>query len=198
MDCPRCKLVNPATAERCDCGYDFGTGTMKTSYLNPAPVPSEGVRQRGRRDMPVPFPVDVKFIRAAEENLGVRFPAGFVGRMTRLNGGTAQVAGDVFEVHPIFDSSDRKRAARTSNDVCRETAYMRREWPDFPQDAVVVAQNGSGDRLVMFPDPTPGALGQPVFHWDHETGEVVRVVDDFADLPVPTARAGRGAKGERA
>ena len=33
MDCPNCKLVNPPTAERCDCGYDFRTGTMKESYL---------------------------------------------------------------------------------------------------------------------------------------------------------------------
>ena len=33
MDCPNCKLVNPPTAARCDCGYDFQTGTIKESYL---------------------------------------------------------------------------------------------------------------------------------------------------------------------
>jgi hypothetical protein len=32
-DCPKCKLVNPDTAERCDCGYDFPSGTMQSSYL---------------------------------------------------------------------------------------------------------------------------------------------------------------------
>jgi hypothetical protein len=32
-DCPKCKLVNPDTAERCDCGYDFASGTMQNSYL---------------------------------------------------------------------------------------------------------------------------------------------------------------------
>src|SRR5207249_10958699 len=33
MDCPNCKLVNPPTATRCDCGYDFQTHTMERSYL---------------------------------------------------------------------------------------------------------------------------------------------------------------------
>lgn len=33
MDCPNCKLVNPPTAERCDCGYDLTTRTMEQSYL---------------------------------------------------------------------------------------------------------------------------------------------------------------------
>src|SRR5512142_2063465 len=33
MDCPKCKLVNPPTAKRCDCGYDFETHTMEESYL---------------------------------------------------------------------------------------------------------------------------------------------------------------------
>jgi hypothetical protein len=33
-DCPACKLVNPDTAQRCDCGYDFPTGTMQQSYVS--------------------------------------------------------------------------------------------------------------------------------------------------------------------
>ena len=33
MDCPHCKLINPDTALRCDCGYDFQLKTMKQSYL---------------------------------------------------------------------------------------------------------------------------------------------------------------------
>jgi hypothetical protein len=32
MDCPRCKLTNPNTAQRCDCGYDFETKTIEKPY----------------------------------------------------------------------------------------------------------------------------------------------------------------------
>lgn len=33
MKCPRCGLFNPDSAERCDCGYDFKTGTVEKSYF---------------------------------------------------------------------------------------------------------------------------------------------------------------------
>jgi hypothetical protein len=34
-DWPRCGLVNPQGAQRCDCGYDFTTQQMERSYLQP-------------------------------------------------------------------------------------------------------------------------------------------------------------------
>ena len=37
-DCPRCHLVNPPDAQRCDCGYDFVTGRAEHSYLTPGQV----------------------------------------------------------------------------------------------------------------------------------------------------------------
>lgn len=33
QQCPRCRLFNPAEADRCDCGYDFATKSVKDSYL---------------------------------------------------------------------------------------------------------------------------------------------------------------------
>lgn len=35
MECPKCGLINPDSAVRCDCGYDFALGTEKESYLTP-------------------------------------------------------------------------------------------------------------------------------------------------------------------
>jgi Protein of unknown function (DUF2569) len=36
MECPRCRLLNPDDAGRCDCGYDFASGEMKASYAQAA------------------------------------------------------------------------------------------------------------------------------------------------------------------
>ncbi|MBN9121990.1 MAG: hypothetical protein J0I06_23085 [Planctomycetes bacterium] len=32
-DCPKCGLVNPPSAQRCDCGYDFISRSVEASYL---------------------------------------------------------------------------------------------------------------------------------------------------------------------
>lgn len=32
--CPRCNLGNPASAQRCDCGYDFEAGALRESLLS--------------------------------------------------------------------------------------------------------------------------------------------------------------------
>ncbi|MGO8813615.1 MAG: hypothetical protein ACLQVG_02975 [Terriglobia bacterium] len=31
--CPRCALINPPTAQRCDCGYDFKTRKIESPYF---------------------------------------------------------------------------------------------------------------------------------------------------------------------
>lgn len=32
-ECPHCKLENPDSAERCDCGYDFASGSMESEEI---------------------------------------------------------------------------------------------------------------------------------------------------------------------
>ena len=34
MNCPRCGLINPETAQRCDCGYDFISKSLEKPYFN--------------------------------------------------------------------------------------------------------------------------------------------------------------------
>ena len=43
VQCPRCGLYHPESAQRCDCGYDFASGEVKTPYLV-----TEAVRQSSR------------------------------------------------------------------------------------------------------------------------------------------------------
>jgi hypothetical protein len=33
--CPACKILNPDTGQRCDCGYDFDLRKMKQPYAEP-------------------------------------------------------------------------------------------------------------------------------------------------------------------
>jgi hypothetical protein len=35
MKCPNCGLINPATVQRCDCGFDFVSRAIKTSFVGP-------------------------------------------------------------------------------------------------------------------------------------------------------------------
>lgn len=42
QDCPRCRLLSPNEALRCDCGYDFTTRSVESSYLAAGIVKSQG------------------------------------------------------------------------------------------------------------------------------------------------------------
>lgn len=130
----------------------------------------------------MPFPVEIKYVTETETRLGVKFPASFVVRMTKLNGGSVETDVDGWELFPFLDSTDRKRLARTCNDIVHETQFARQS-PRFPADAVAIGANGGGDYLILVPQAdAPQLLSHEVFWWDHETGEISHVADDFADL----------------
>src|SRR5262245_37136235 len=38
MKCPRCNLINPDSALRCDCGWDFSTGAINEKMKRPTSV----------------------------------------------------------------------------------------------------------------------------------------------------------------
>lgn len=129
----------------------------------------------------MPFPVDGVYIARAAEDLGVRLPLSYIARMQRSNGGDVKAAGDTWQLYPIFDDSDKARIKRTCNDVVRETK-LAREWPGFPRDAVAIADNGTGDKLVFVPNDSGDRLAEVVYWWDHATDQLTAVADDFGDL----------------
>ena len=114
-----------------------------------------------------------------EAKTGFNFPVGLKSRFTRDNGGEVEVGGDHWWLIPFLDSTDRKRIARTCNDITQETTRMR-EWGGFPPDAFVIAQNGGGDYLIIRPGAEGSKdLGETVYLWDHETGEHEPVADSL-------------------
>jgi hypothetical protein len=38
--CPKCRLINPPEAQRCDCGWDFVSRRHERSYLAKTAVPA--------------------------------------------------------------------------------------------------------------------------------------------------------------
>jgi len=132
----------------------------------------------------MPFPVDAKWITQTDVKLGVRFPASFVTAMSKMNGGSVWTGINDFALFPFLDASDRKRIQRTCGSIDRETNTARKDWYGFPPDAVAIGANGGGDFLILIPMPDhPETLRHTVYWWDHETGEVEPVADDFSDIP---------------
>ena len=127
----------------------------------------------------MPFDLDERYVQAAEQALVVGFPTTYRLAMMRSNGGTVATESDDWELYSIADDSDRKRLARTLNGVVPETERAR-AWRGFPSAAVPLGGNGEGDQLVFLADGQ--GLGPEVFVLRHETCELVRVAEDFADL----------------
>lgn len=131
----------------------------------------------------MPFPVNIKWVHQTESKLAVKFPPAFVTALVAMNGGSVKTSSDRFELFPFFDGTDKKRIQRTCGSIDRETGNARKNWHGFPDSAVVIGTNGGGDLLVLMPmEDNPAALQHAVYWWDHETGEVIQVADDFGDL----------------
>jgi hypothetical protein len=113
-------------------------------------------------------------VSRAERELERRLPAELQDRLRRDNGGeiTAVLAAQqqqmgfdpYWELHPVFDDSDRRRAARSASHIVHETAEAR-TWRDFPEGAIAVASNGTGDRLIVLPE------SDEIVYWNHEDGQ---------------------------
>ena len=133
----------------------------------------------------MPHPLPPSCLAAAEATFGRRLPAGYAARLLRENGGTVACRGEHFELYPVRDETDRKRLARTAVDVVVETESAS-SWPRFPAGALAVGHNGTGDLLILRPDPDSPAdsprYAEAVLWWNHETGETTPVATSFENV----------------
>lgn len=127
----------------------------------------------------MPFDLAEPFILEVERQLGGSLPGSYKAAMSRSNGGEIEADDDLWQLHPIADTSDRKRLARTANHIIRETASAC-AWPTFPFGALAIGANGSGDRLVFL--RSGNFFGPEVHIWWHETGNTQVFARDFSEL----------------
>ena len=127
----------------------------------------------------MPFELEERFVITAEQKLGASLPYSYRQAMMTSNGGQVLVDDDVWDLHPILDTSDRKRLKRSCNDILHETEFMR-DWLGWPENALAIASNAGGDRLVLL--KVNGRYEPTVYVWLHETRELIAVADVFSDL----------------
>jgi hypothetical protein len=130
----------------------------------------------------MPFPTSLSYITRAEQKLGVRLPDGFREYLCVTNGGELSLGDDDWQIFPVFDDSNRKRASRSANHIVRETEFAR-SCSGFPTTAVAVAANNEGDYLLFRPDANDSSLLKPgVYRWDHQSRDLVIVSENFEAL----------------
>jgi hypothetical protein len=120
----------------------------------------------------MPFPVSQQRIEAAEAQLGRRLLTEHRSRLLRNNGGEVYCNGVAWQLHPVWDDTDRRTMARTANHIVHETEEAA-NWLGFPAGAIAIGSDAGGDLLVI----RAGGVG--VERWDHETRECSPVDVDW-------------------
>ena len=126
------------------------------------------------------FPVEEKYIEKAEAELGVKFPESFRNKMMKKNGGEVEVSDDSFELHPFYDTSDKKRIKRTCNSIVHETKNSQTYYR-LPSNLIVIGNNGGGDELVYKVEENRN-INPTVYWFNHETEEIEHAANDFSEL----------------
>ena len=130
----------------------------------------------------MPFPIELKYIKETEVELGIEFPKSFVHKMEKENGGEFSTEDDDWILFPFFDKFDNKRISRTCNHIVLETRQLR-EIEDFPENGIAIAENGCGDNLIMLPlENNKTKLDDKIYIWNHETGEINEIANSIEEL----------------
>ena len=118
------------------------------------------------------FPLSKDKIAWTEEALGVRFPLDYLSLLLRDNGGGIDIEDEPWFLIPFRDDTDRRRFARSCNDVVSETRKLR-EWSNFPPAAVAIAVDGGGNALLLLPAADePLRLDDTIYIWMHDSDEL--------------------------
>lgn len=129
-------------------------------------------------DPSMPFPIDEEHICILESELGAQLPVCYREFMKADNGGTIKLAEEWWELHPIQDTSDRKRISRTSSHVLVENQSYR-QWSNAAPHTLSIGEDGGGNRLVL---KKSGNTFQPeIYFWHHETGKPIMIASSLAD-----------------
>lgn len=129
----------------------------------------------------MPFPIDEKYIKQAEQQIGFIFPVSFKSKMQQLNGGEVIADDDQWQLFPFFDQADKKHIKRTCNHILYETKQAQ-HWIGFPAHAIAIASNGAGDLLILQKDDHSHHLQETIYRWLHETGESKVIAKCFDQL----------------
>ena len=127
----------------------------------------------------MPFDLSEEQLRATENEIEAKFPEAYRRQMMRSNGGEIDAASDNWNLIPLRDASDRKRLSRTANHVLVETKSLS-GFPKWHENALAIAENGTGDALVMLRDGDQ--IKPQVYKWCHEEGTLEFVAEDFSSL----------------
>ena len=128
------------------------------------------------------LPVDEKYIKEAERELGVQFPSSYATRMSQANGGQLKIGRREFTLYPVFDKADRKSIRRTAESIVTESPRAI-SLPRFPANAVAIGSDKHDvDRLVFVKEEGQDSLGSEVYCWTYRTGKLKKVADDIREL----------------
>ena len=125
------------------------------------------------------FPIEEKYIIETEKQLNLQFPPIFKNKMIIENGGEIETDEDLWNLYPFFDKSDKKRISRTCNHIILETQNAK-EWNNFPKNAIVIAGNETGDKLILI--KTQNKLEEAIYIWYHDDGEIEKLFENIHEL----------------
>ena len=125
-----------------------------------------------RHTQPPPAPESA--LRALEEKLGAALPPILRGCYATSNGGSfgdPRKRDAEWQLHPVFDASDRKQMKRTAEDVLHYTRLALQD-ARFPRDGISIAHDYSMYRqLFVRRDPASGNIADDILLFDVHTGE---------------------------